>query len=96
MISYVGKDAITLLADTSLEAEGEVVAADHDAAPKALLERLHVRLNTREVQSLTGDSDKPRMETGSVKRVTVKKKKKQNKKTPKTKQRDSVMESINQ
>lgn len=55
MSSYVGKDAVALLADASLEAEGEVVAADHDAAPKALLERLHVRLNTREVQPLTWD-----------------------------------------
>lgn len=55
MIAYVRKDAVALLADASLEAEGEVVAADHDAAPKALLERLHVRLNTREVQPLTWD-----------------------------------------
>lgn len=53
MMSYVGKDAVALLADTSLEAEAEVVAADHDAAPKALLQWLHVRLNTREVQPLT-------------------------------------------
>lgn len=55
MIAYVRKDAVALLADASLEAEGEVVAADHDAAPKALLERLHVRLNAREVQPLTWD-----------------------------------------
>lgn len=55
-ISYVSKDAVALLADASLEAEGEVVAADHDAAPKALLEWLHVRLDTREVQSLTWET----------------------------------------
>lgn len=45
MLTYVREDAIALLADAPLEAEGEVVAADHDAASEALLERLHVWLD---------------------------------------------------
>lgn len=58
MKSYVGQDAVTLLAHASLETEGQVVAADHDASPKAILKRLHVGLNTREVQPLTWDRHK--------------------------------------
>lgn len=73
MISYVGKDAVALLADASLEVEGEIMAADHDPAPKALLERLHVRLNTREVQSLDvgqqqGGDGRPIQQTGDSKK----------------------------
>lgn len=59
MLTYVCEDAIALLADAPLEAEGEVVAADHDAASEALLERLHVWLDARKVQPLVpADRDK--------------------------------------
>lgn len=44
-LTYIGKDTVSLLANTSLQTEGQVVAADHDAAAKALLKRLHVRLD---------------------------------------------------
>lgn len=44
-LTYIGKDTVPLLADTSLQTEGQVVAADHDAAAKALLKRLHIRLD---------------------------------------------------
>lgn len=44
-LTYIGKDAVPLLANTSLQTEGQVVAADHDAAAEALLKRLHVRLD---------------------------------------------------
>lgn len=62
-MAYVGQNAVALLADASLEAEGEVVAADHDAPPKSLLQRLHVRLDAREVQPLRRDGNKRRRET---------------------------------
>lgn len=59
MLTYVREDAIAPLADAPLEAEGEVVAADHDAASEALLERLHVWLDARKVQPLApADRDK--------------------------------------
>lgn len=45
VMTYVGEDTITLLANASLEAEGEVVAADHNTAAKTLLKRLHVWLD---------------------------------------------------
>lgn len=51
-LTYIGKDTIPLLADTSLQTEGQVVAADHDAAAEALLKRLHVWLDAWEVQPL--------------------------------------------
>ena len=51
-MTYVGEDAVALLADAALEAEGQVVAADHDTPAEAFLERLHVRLDAWEVQPL--------------------------------------------
>ena len=51
--SYVGEDPIVLLADAALQGEGQVVAADNHATAEPLLERLHVRLDAREVQSLS-------------------------------------------
>lgn len=44
-LTYICEDAVTLVANASLQTEGQVVAADHDAAAEALLERLHVRLD---------------------------------------------------
>lgn len=51
-VTYVGEDTIGLLVNAALQAEGEVVAADHDAAAETLLEGLHVWLDAREVQPL--------------------------------------------
>lgn len=45
MLTYICKDTVALLTDTPLEAESEVVAADHDTASKALLKRLHIWLD---------------------------------------------------
>lgn len=44
-VTYVGEDPVPLLADTALQAEGQVVAADRDAPAEALLKRLNVRLD---------------------------------------------------
>lgn len=44
-LTYIGEDAVTLVTNASLQAEGQVMAADHDASAKALLKRLHVRLD---------------------------------------------------
>lgn len=44
-MTYIGEDAVALLAHTSLETEGQVVAADHDAAAETFLERLHIWLD---------------------------------------------------
>lgn len=44
-LTYIGEDAVALVANTSLQTEGQVMAADHNAAAKALLKRLHVRLD---------------------------------------------------
>lgn len=44
-LTYIGEDAIAFLADTPLETEGQVVAADHNTTAKTLLERLHVWLD---------------------------------------------------
>lgn len=51
-MTYIGEDAVTLLTNAALETEGQVVAADHYAPAKTLLERLNVWLNAREVQPL--------------------------------------------
>lgn len=51
-LTYIGEDAVALVAHTSLQTEGQVMAADHDAAAKALLKRLHIRLDAWEVQPL--------------------------------------------
>lgn len=52
---YICQDAVVLLTDAALQAEGQVMAADHDTAAKSFLEGLHVWLDTREVQSLAGE-----------------------------------------
>lgn len=52
VITYVGEDAVALLTNAALETEGQVVTADHDTAAEALLKRLHVWLDAREVQPL--------------------------------------------
>lgn len=44
-LTYIGEDAVAFVANTSLQTEGQVMAADHDAAAKALLKWLHVRLD---------------------------------------------------
>lgn len=67
MLTYVREDAIALLTDAPLEAEGEVVAADHDAASEALLEWLHVWLNARKVQPLA-PADRDNTEYGDGER----------------------------
>lgn len=51
-LTYIGEDAVALVANASLQTEGQVMAADHDAAAEALLKRLHVRLDAGEVQTL--------------------------------------------
>ena len=51
-MAYIGEDAVGLLINAALQIECEVMAADHDASAKALLERLHVWLYAREVQPL--------------------------------------------
>lgn len=63
MLTYVREDAIALLADAPLEAEGEVMAADHDAASEALLKRFHVWLDARKVQPLA-PTDRVKTEHG--------------------------------
>lgn len=45
VMTYVGEDAVSLLTNAALETEGQVVAADHDAAAKALLKWLHIWLD---------------------------------------------------
>lgn len=51
-MTYIGKDTIALLANTTLETEGQVVAADHDTTAKTLLKWLHVWFDAWEVQPL--------------------------------------------
>ena len=51
-MTYIGEDAVALLADTALETEGQVVAADHDTTAITLLKRLHIWLDAGEVQPL--------------------------------------------
>lgn len=75
-VTYVGEDTIGLLVNAALQAEGEVVAADHDAAAETLLERLHVWLDAREVQPLDagqgggreGD-EREREEGGQIRKI---------------------------
>lgn len=45
VLTYIGEDAVTLLTNAALETEGQVVAADHDAAAKALLKWLNIWLD---------------------------------------------------
>lgn len=51
-LTYIGEDAVALVANASLQTEGQVMAADHDAAAKTLFKRLHVWFDAREVQPL--------------------------------------------
>lgn len=51
-LTYIGEDGVALVANASLQTEGQVMAADHDAAAEALLKRLHIRFDPREVQPL--------------------------------------------
>lgn len=44
-MTYVGEDAVALLANAALETEGQVVAADHDTTAKTLLKWLHIWLD---------------------------------------------------
>lgn len=45
-LPYIGEDAVAFVAHASLQTEGQVMAADHDAAAEALLKRLHIWLDT--------------------------------------------------
>lgn len=51
-MTYVGEDAVTLLAYAALKTEGQVMAADHNSTAKTLLEWLHIWLDAWEVQPL--------------------------------------------
>lgn len=70
MLTYICKDAVALLADAPLEAEGEVMAADHDTASKALLKRLHIWLDAWEVQPLAAGKKRNRLIWQRVRKET--------------------------
>lgn len=52
MMTYIGEDTIALLANATLETEGQIVTADHDATSKTLLKWFHVWLDAWEVKPL--------------------------------------------
>lgn len=59
-MTYIGEDAVALLADAALETEGQVVAADHNTTAVTLLKWLHIWLDAGEVQPLDNGQERRR------------------------------------